>query len=83
VLIAFLIKRTLDIFTTIVTMAETPTTPTTNGVKTPVTPQQHYGGFSLTEYSAQPSPPSSTPKTEEAKVPKEFLLPSGYPDVCV
>jgi hypothetical protein len=61
-------------------MAE-PTTPTTNGVKTPVTPQQHYGGFSLTEYSAQPSPPSSKPKTEEAKVPKEFLLPSGYPDV--
>lgn len=53
---------------------------TTNGVKTPVTPQQHYTGLSLTEYSAQPSPPSSTPKTEEAKVPKEFLLPSGYPD---
>ena len=58
-------------------------TPTTNGVQTPQTPKQQHAGLALTEYSAQPSPPSSTPKAEEAKVPKEFLLPNGYPDVCI
>jgi threonine dehydratase len=58
-------------------------TPTTNGVQTPQTPKQQHAGLALTEYSAQPSPPSSTPKAEEAKVPKEFLLPNGYPDVRI
>ena len=58
-------------------------TPSTNGVPTPETPKQQHAGLALTEYTAQPSPPSSTPKAEEAKVPKEFLLPNGYPDVCI
>lgn len=58
-------------------------TVTTNGVQTPQTPKQQHAGLALTEYSAQPSPPSSTPKAEEARVPKEFLLPNGYPDVCI
>jgi threonine dehydratase len=58
-------------------------TPSTNGVPTPETPKRQHAGLALTEYSAQPSPPSSTPKAEEAKVPKEFLLPNGYPDVCM
>ena len=50
---------------------------------TPHTPRPSHASLSLTEYSANPSPPSSTPKdkTEHAGVPAEFLLPSGYPDV--
>lgn len=52
-----------------------------NGAQTPETPKAQHTGLALTEYSAQPSPPSSTPKSLEAKVPKDFLLPSGYPDV--
>jgi len=56
---------------------------TTNGAQTPETPKQHHANLALTEYSTQPSPPSSTPKPVEAKVPKEFLLPTGYPDVGI
>src|SRR4051812_18761755 len=37
--------------------------------------------FSLTEYSAMPSPPSEQPKKAKAKVPDEFLLENGHPDV--
>ena len=55
----------------------------TNGVQTPETPKQQHANLALTEYSAAPSPPSSTPKSQEARVPKEFLLPNGYPDVCI
>lgn len=55
----------------------------TNGSEAPKTPKTQHNGLALTEYSAQPSPPSSTPKPQEAKVPKDFLLPSGHPDVSV
>lgn len=38
--------------------------------------------FSLTEYSTNPSPPSTTPKPKVSSVvPEEFLLPNGTPDV--
>ena len=38
--------------------------------------------FSLTEYSAKPTPPSEDRKTHMKKiVPDEFLLPNGNPDV--
>ena len=41
-----------------------------------------FQSLSLTEYTANPSPPSSTPKNKlKGVVPDEFLLPSGYPDV--
>ncbi|EMD65553.1 hypothetical protein COCSADRAFT_86330 [Bipolaris sorokiniana ND90Pr] len=57
-----------------------PTTPETiaNGIATPRTPRN---GFALTEYSANPSPPSepNTSKTQSV-IPEAFLLPNGYPD---
>lgn len=37
--------------------------------------------FSLTEYSAMPSPPSEEPLKSKLKIPNEFLLPDGTPDV--
>ena len=38
--------------------------------------------FALTEYSANPTPPSEDKKTRTKKiVPDEFLLPNGHPDV--
>ena len=41
-------------------------------------------GLSLTEYSANPSPPSEDKRIRIKKtVPDEFLLPTGYPDVCI
>ncbi|KAK1753451.1 tryptophan synthase beta subunit-like PLP-dependent enzyme [Echria macrotheca] len=36
--------------------------------------------FSLTEYSAMPSPPSEEPRKTKLMVPDEFLLPDGTPD---
>ena len=49
-----------------------PTTPTTSG------------GFALTEYSANPSPPPKDgPSNMSRVVPAAFLLPNGYPDVRV
>lgn len=53
----------------------------TNGIPQAETPAVN--SLSLTEYTANPSPPSSTPKEKisHAGVPQEYLLPSGYPDV--
>ena len=40
-------------------------------------------GLSLTEYSANPSPPSEDKRARlRQTIPDEFVLPSGYPDVC-
>ncbi|KAF5878886.1 putative threonine dehydratase protein [Botrytis fragariae] len=54
----------------------------TNGEKTPNharTPS--LTSFSLTEYSANPSPPSESTKSKVSNiVPQEFILPNGYPD---
>jgi threonine dehydratase len=54
-----------------------------NGTHTPETPKPVHANLALTEYTANPSPPCSTPreKTEHAGVPMEYLLPTGYPDV--
>ncbi|KAK5113669.1 hypothetical protein LTR62_003296 [Meristemomyces frigidus] len=53
-----------------------------NGTHTPTTPKPSHTSLALTEYSANPSPPSATPKdkTRDAGVPDDFLLPTGYPD---
>jgi hypothetical protein len=48
----------------------------------PQTP--HLNSLSLTEYTTNSSPPSSTPKPSlRSLVPDEFLLPTGYPDVWI
>ena len=41
--------------------------------------------LALTEYSANPSPPSSTPgeRAHKAGVPEDLLLPNGFPDVSL
>lgn len=60
-----------------------PTTPDSapNGLASPRTPKQT--GLALTEYTANPSPPSQSPKDKDRSsgVPESFLLPNGYPDV--
>jgi len=65
-----------------------PTTPTpdsgtngTNGISTPRTPKNNNTkntGLALTEYTANPSPPSEA-RTNHV-VPEAFLLPNGFPD---
>ncbi|KAA6410492.1 MAG: threonine ammonia- biosynthetic [Lasallia pustulata] len=57
---------------------EEPSTP--NGIHTPQTPEAN--GLSLTEYSANPSPPpKKTAKfTASSQVPEAYLLPDGFPD---
>ncbi|KAF2867871.1 threonine dehydratase-like protein [Massariosphaeria phaeospora] len=58
-----------------------PTTPDNqpNGVASPRTPKQT--GLALTEYTANPSPPSQSPTSKSnAVIPAAFLLPTGYPD---
>ncbi|KAF1838769.1 threonine dehydratase-like protein [Decorospora gaudefroyi] len=57
-----------------------PTTPDngTNGLVSPRTPKT---GLALTEYTANPSPPSeSTSSRKNQVIPDAFLLPNGYPD---
>ncbi|TEY64572.1 hypothetical protein BOTCAL_0146g00190 [Botryotinia calthae] len=49
---------------------------TPNHLRTP-----SLASFSLTEYSANPSPPSeSTESKVSSIIPQEFILPTGYPD---
>jgi len=57
-----------------------PTSP--NGHATPRTPHTPKPtGLSLTEYSANPSPPSDSPRPRTHDVvPDAFLLPNGHPD---
>lgn len=51
-----------------------------NGVPEPRTPTLH--GLSLTEYTANPSPPSEKGRARSlSDLPDDFLLPNGYPDV--
>ncbi|KAM0335516.1 hypothetical protein ACHAQA_000564 [Verticillium albo-atrum] len=56
---------------------------TTNGVNgdhRPQTPETN-GGFSLTEYSANPTTPAEVKRNRiKSIVPEEYLLPNGYPD---
>jgi hypothetical protein len=53
---------------------------TNGGVHTPRTPSLN--GFSLTEYTANPTPPRNGKKADIISVvPAKFLLPNGYPDV--
>ncbi|MCJ1379878.1 Threonine dehydratase biosynthetic, chloroplastic [Xylographa soralifera] len=50
-----------------------------DGCSTPQTPKTN--GLSLTEYTANPSPPSEKTKFKcSTQVPDAFLLPDGYPD---
>ena len=50
-----------------------------NGTKTPTTPKR--STLALTEYAANPTPPSERAlPTKSYDVPEDFLLPTGYPD---
>lgn len=55
---------------------ETPTTPST---------PPRIAGLSLTEYSANPSPPLriETQSRLREQLPEDFILPNGYPDVRI
>ena len=58
----------------------TPDNANGNGVTTPRTPRET--GLSLTEYTANPSPPSADQKSKaQSAIPRAFLLPNGHPDV--
>ncbi|KAI7329089.1 Threonine dehydratase [Hortaea werneckii] len=55
----------------------------TNGTHEPETPKPAHAPLALTEYSANPSPKTSTTPKEKIKsagVPEDYLLPNGYPD---
>lgn len=61
-------------------IASRPYTPPGTGTTLPRTPS--LTSFSLTEYSAKPSPPSEDRKVHLKKiVPDHLLLPNGNPDV--
>lgn len=65
-----------------VTDYQRPGTPngTSNGTTTPRTPKRT--GLALTEYTANPSPPSeAAQRRPQLNIPEAFLLPNGYPDV--
>lgn len=54
--------------------------PLYTGANTPRTPVN--GSYALTEYTANPTPPSEPTKSiAVSRVPEAFLLPNGYPDV--
>ena len=48
-------------------------------------PETPAGRMALTEYSINPSPPSSERRSDRMRqlVPEDLLLPNGYPDVCL
>ncbi|KAH0841771.1 Threonine dehydratase, mitochondrial [Fonsecaea pedrosoi] len=52
--------------------------PHVNGTTTPSTPMR--SSLALTEYTAMPTPPSERADLPTYDVPRDFLLPSGYPD---
>ena len=53
-----------------------------NGTLTPQTPKLN--SLALTEYTANPTPPSRrNSPTASPKVPEAFLLPNGFPDVRI
>ncbi|WPG97466.1 Hypothetical protein R9X50_00024200 [Acrodontium crateriforme] len=53
---------------------------TPNGIPFPETPKPRHANLALTEYSANPSPPSASSRPPHTTVPADFLLPNGYPD---
>lgn len=55
--------------------------PQLNGVDGLPRPETPAGGMALTEYSANPSPPSERRERLRGVVPDDLLLPDGYPDV--
>lgn len=55
---------------------------TDNGVNGHVPRTPSLSGLSLTEYSANPSPPSERKQDKIRQiVPEEYILPNGHPDV--
>src|SRR5271156_4420453 len=54
--------------------------PQTNSSRRPQTPNHH--SLSLTEYAANPTPPSEKVPVPAAllQVPRDYILPNGYPD---
>lgn len=57
-----------------------------NGVRpmSPMSPQSRRVSLSLTEYTANPTPPGTRYDCpRDWDIPEAFLLPNGYPDVCI
>lgn len=53
--------------------------PHVNGTTTPTTPKRT-SGLAMTEYTANPTPPSERADLPSYDVPADFLLPNGHPD---